>query len=141
MLAAAALAALLAGCTGEVNQPAATLWEADISGAGMPPSELMGSLGAVSRASGTEISISITGAEPQAVHPWQIRTGSCGTAGQVFGAAPAYPDLHASNQGGATVNTIVSRTLDEDGTYQVVVLQSPSVNEVIACGDLELASF
>jgi hypothetical protein len=140
-LLAAGLGIALSACGSEINYADPTAWEALILGAGFPPSEVNGTLGAVSQGRNTRLSISISETQPGAVHAWELRTGACDESGDRVGAQAAYPPLTANGEGVATVNAVISRTLDEDGTYQVVVLESPTVDDVIACGDLEPASF
>lgn len=138
-LLAAALALSACGSTTDFADP--TAWEAFLTGTGFPPSEITGSVGALSQGRNTQISISISDAQPGAVHAWQLRTGDCETDGERVGTSAAYPSLTVSSQGSADADAVLSRTLDEDEDYQVVVLQSPTVDDVIACGNLDLAEF
>jgi hypothetical protein len=140
-LLAAGAALALSGCGSEINYADPTAWEATLIGAGFPPTEITGSLGAVSQGRNTRASITLAEAQPSAVHLWELRSGECDSDGERVGAAAAYPALTVNAEGTATANATISRLLDPDGTYQVVVLQSASVDEVIACGDLELAEF
>lgn len=137
-LVAAGLA--MAGCSSELNFADTTVWEADLSGVGLPPSQITGTFGAVSSGLNTHASIGISEAEPGAVHRWLIRTGSCGSEGLIFGARAAYPQLTVPANGITAAEAVISQLLDEDETYQVQLLESPTSDEVIACGDLELTS-
>ena len=139
MMVAAALA--LAACSSEISYADPTAWEAVLSGVGLPPSPVSGTFGAVSAGFNTHASISISDAEPGAVHRWLIRTGSCGSTGEIFGARAAYPQMTVPNNGLASAEAVISQILDDNGTYQVQLLESPTSDDVVACGDLEIADF
>jgi hypothetical protein len=133
-------ALLLAGCSSQLDFAEPTVWHASLSGVGLPPSQITGTFGAVSSGFNTHASIGITEAEPGNVHPWLVRTGTCGTTGAIFGARAAYPVLTVPANGIASAEAGLSQLLDADGTYQVQLLESPTSDDVVACGNLVLTS-
>jgi hypothetical protein len=85
----------------------------------------------------TGVTINITGATPNAHHPWHVHIGTCATGGPVYGAATAYPPLHVGANGTAMATASIGVALNEEQRYHVNVHRSPTeMNVIISCGDL-----
>ncbi|UCC73546.1 MAG: hypothetical protein JSV86_03000 [Gemmatimonadota bacterium] len=126
---------LLAGCTDAVGPPQLTIWEATLIGTPGYP-EFTGSAAAISRTTGSEISILIEGLPSGTSYAWRIRRGDCQDPGSIFSSEDAYPDLDVDESGSATTNIFIGRTLAASSTYHVAVLTLDLVPELVACGNL-----
>jgi hypothetical protein len=98
----------------------------------------------------SRVTISIRGAQPNAVLPWHLHTGPCSAPAGVFGSESAYPKLQAMGGGTAEANVTLPVKPTESGTYAVQVHQgkdsemnkddaaSPKpASDVVSCGDLK----
>jgi hypothetical protein len=87
----------------------------------------------------TRASVTISGAEPGAVHPWHIHSGRCGDNGPIVGPASAYPPLTASAEGAASVTANLPYATPMSGSYYVNVHRSPTeMGTIVACGNLAI---
>jgi hypothetical protein len=87
----------------------------------------------------TRASVTISGAEPGAVHPWHIHSGRCGDNGPIVGPASAYPPLNANAQGAASVTANLPYATPASGSYYVNVHRSPTeMGTIVACGNLSI---
>lgn len=99
----------------------------------------------------SRVTISIRGAQPNAVLPWHLHSGPCSATGGVFGSESAYPKLQAMGGGTAEANVTLPVKPTETGTYAVQVHQGKDGDEmkkddpaapkpasdVVSCGDLK----
>lgn len=110
-------------------------WEASLAAQGN--SGVLGTVAARSAAATSAASITISGAQSGARHPWHIHRGTCGSNGPIVGDASAYPVLVAGSNGVASASAELDVHLDEDGAYYVNVHRSPSdLGTIISCGAL-----
>lgn len=80
---------------------------------------------------------SIAGDEPDAVRPWHVHDGTCGSGGPIVGEDGDYPRLEVDENGDATASVTVSQALDPTADYHVNVhLADDELETIIACGDL-----
>ncbi|MEX0773738.1 MAG: hypothetical protein WEB89_04425 [Balneolales bacterium] len=81
---------------------------------------------------------SISGAEPQAAHPWHVHEGTCASSGAIIGPPDDYSLLEVDDEGNAETSvTIFNTSLREDGDYHINVhLSEDDLDTIIACGDL-----
>jgi hypothetical protein len=87
----------------------------------------------------TRASVTISGAEPGAVHPWHIHSGRCGDNGPIVGPAAAYPPLNVNDQGAASVTANLPYATPMSGSYYVNVHRSPTeMGTIVACGNLTI---
>ena len=99
--------------------------------------DVNGSVRAVASLGATAVTISLSGTEPGAVHPWHIHYGRCGSGGSVVGPERDYPLLTADAEGSDRVTTTIPVQLDDATRYHVNVHLSQERQEVIvACSDL-----
>lgn len=81
--------------------------------------------------------IHISNATQGGIHPWQLRSGHCGTDGQILGDQSAYPDLKVDKDGTAQGGANLNIPFPTSGAYSLQVLASRSnLGTVIACGNL-----
>ena len=100
-------------------------------------SGVRGSVAARSALTTSGVSISISGAQPGAQHPWHVHRGSCGQDQGVVGDATAYPALAVSGNGTASASANLKVGLSEDARYMVNVHRSAAeLGTIIACGPL-----
>lgn len=134
------------GCSLDVQQPQATLWEGQLQATGEGPN-LTGSAAAVSRSSSTEAGIEVTGGEAGDRWTWRLREGTCERPGPVLGSSASYPVLEAAESTDpeapspvvtASGETVLSATLDPDGSYHATLAAESDPDVVLACGDLSL---
>lgn len=110
-------------------------WSADLSPRGQ--SSVRGSAEARSAAATTGVSVTISGAEARARHPWHIHRGTCGSGGDIVGDAAAYPVLSVGADGGASASADITVPLSEDARYYVNIHSSPQdLATIVACGEL-----
>jgi hypothetical protein len=84
------------------------------------------------------VTVTISGAMPNAHLPWHIHSGTCATGGPIVGSASAYPPLHVAANGTATATTSIGVALNEEQKYHVNVHKSDTeMNVIISCGDLD----
>ena len=81
---------------------------------------------------------SISGASPNATHPWHVHAGRCGDNGPIVGPASAYPVLQADANGAATVNTNVPVAMPTGPLYVNVHASPTQMGTIVACGNLTM---
>lgn len=85
----------------------------------------------------TRADVEISGAEPNAQHPWHIHSGECDTNGPVVGDASAYPVLTVNADGEATGSATIDVSLETGSDYYINIHKSPSEPEtIVACGQI-----
>lgn len=85
----------------------------------------------------TGVTIEIRGAASEAMLPWHLHEGVCGSGGAIVGDPAAYPPLAAGLDGSASGEATIDVALSPGADYHVNVHKSPSETEtIIACGDL-----
>ncbi len=87
----------------------------------------------------TVITINVANASPGGVHPWEVRSGQCGSGMDygVFGSNEAYTPLEVESDGHAEGTARVPLRTPTTGSYFVVVHASAANPElVVACGNL-----
>lgn len=85
---------------------------------------------------GTFASASVDG-DANAVYPWHVHAGECGSGGPIVGSAAAYPALAMGAEGEATAEATLDVTLDPEADYYVNVHASPDdLGTIVACGEL-----
>lgn len=85
----------------------------------------------------TQADVEISGAEPNAQHPWHIHSGECGTIGPIVGNAAAYSALTANADGEATGSATIDVALEPDSGYYINIHKSPVETEtIVACGPI-----
>lgn len=115
-----------------------TVWRAAIAGTG-DFSQLTGD--SVVRQRDDELpfnaSVTIRGDVANAVRPWHVHFGTCGSGGDIVGDDLAYPRLNTGSGGMASAAARISFDLDEDEPYHVNIHESDAaLQNIIACGDL-----
>ena len=101
-------------------------------------STVRGDLKLQSAVVGSAANITITGANPGALHPWHVHTGTCANSGAIVGSAGNYPVLTVGTDGRASANATIGAALSEGSAYSVNVHRSSSdMGTIIACGDLK----
>lgn len=112
-------------------------WNGSLSGQGAGAS-ITGTIKALSNDGRTEVTVALNGASPDAVHPWHVHEGACGSGGPIVGDASAYSPLRVGSGGSASDVATLSLELDEAKDYYVNVHASASdMQTIIACGDLD----
>lgn len=117
----------------------ATDWSTQLSaraGAGVTGAASARSVGIVGGAGTSTATVEIQGANPGALHPWHVHTGTCATGGPIVGEANDYDVLQAGADGRDEQTAAISAGMDDNTRYHVNVHRSPSDLTVIACGDL-----
>ena len=81
--------------------------------------------------------VSISNAVPNAVHPWHVHRGECGSDQGIAGPADAYPPLKVNNDGRAEATAKLATSLPRSGRYFVNVhASSRNMSTSVACGNL-----
>ena len=84
------------------------------------------------------VTVTISGATPNAHHPWHVHSGTCATGGPIVGSATAYPPLHVASNGTATASASIGVALNEEQKYHINVHRSETeMNVIISCGNLD----
>lgn len=150
-LALVVAAALAAGCVRTQSNPATGStdidvesptkrgedWSGRLTGQGMYAG-VSGGMNANVVDGRTTASVNIEGAAPDAVHPWHIHEGKCGSGGPIVGDPMAYPPLRVGADGRAADNATVLVELNEAKDYFVNVHASTTdLATIVACGDLD----
>lgn len=91
----------------------------------------------VAGSSATTVTLTLTGGQAAASHPWMVHEGSCQTPGNPVGSAADYPALTFGSDGKATATANLPAQLNEATDYVVVVHASASDMTMIACGNLD----
>jgi len=81
--------------------------------------------------------VQVSGASAGSQLAWAIQSGVCGSKGQVFGTASAYPTLTAGPDGKATGSVTLPSAPPASGEYSVTVLKSKTDMTPAACGTLK----
>ena len=90
-----------------------------------------------SNSNSTNVTIQLSNATPGGMHPWQLRSGQCGSDYGVFGSAESYRSLKVDDDGRASGTATVALTMPEAGQYYVSVGASTSnPGMIVACGNL-----
>lgn len=111
-------------------------WEGDLQP--QNGTSVRGAATALSNSAGTGASVSIAGADANAMHPWHIHMGDCGSGGGIVGEPSAYPVLSVGSDGNATATATLDITLDEMEDYYVNIHASPNdMGTIVACGELD----
>lgn len=73
---------------------------------------------------------------------WAIQTGTCDDPGAVLGGRGAYADITTNSSGeGRIESTFVSALMSEGEQFHAVIVAANNRALILACGDLEQASF
>jgi len=102
---------------------------------------LSGSATVASGATGeqTRATVTLTGGEAGAVHPWHIHSGRCGDNGPIVGPAAEYTPLTVGADGSATVTDDLPFATPTSGSYYVNVHRSATeMGTIVACGNLTM---
>ena len=110
-------------------------WGASLRGYDAWPS-LRGSTFAQLLTDGTRISLSIEGGFPGANHEWDVREGSCGAKGRVFGDSTAYPFVPLGELGRGDGVVKLSERLDPSKQYSVSIYSSGVDRSLVAACNL-----
>ena len=98
---------------------------------------LHGSARAVASLGTTAITVSLSGAQAGASHPWHLHYGDCDSGGSIVGAARSYDPITPDDDGTDRVTTTVGVQLNDDTSYHVNVhLSADRMDVIIACGEL-----
>ena len=82
------------------------------------------------------VQLQVSGANPGAVYPWHIHTGSCADGmTPIVGNPQLYTALGASGDGTASLMATIAVTLSDNQRYHVNV-HAPGGSPIVACGDL-----
>lgn len=90
----------------------------------------------------TIITVNLANASPGGVHPWEVRTGQCGSATRTttFGSSDAYEPLDVNSDGRGTSTVRIDSRIPAAGSssdYSVVVRASEAnYRTIVACGNL-----
>ena len=124
-----------------VDIPVGERWNAVLA----TPSSLAGALqingtGYIARGdspSASKVVIHTSNATQGGGHPWQARTGNCGSDSPVFGDPAKYSNLKVDKDGTAQASAELDVPFPTSGQYSLVIFASPSnMNTIIACGNL-----
>jgi hypothetical protein len=125
----------------QADIPVGERWNAVLA----TPSNLAGAVqikgtGYVARGDSPGMSMAVihtSNATQGGVHPWQVRTGNCGTDSPVFGDPAKYSNLKVDKDGTAQASADLDVPFPTSGQYALVVFASPSnMGTIIACGNL-----
>jgi hypothetical protein len=85
----------------------------------------------------TRAHVSIANAVPNAVHPWHVHRGECGTDQGIAGPPDAYPPLKVEDDGKAQATAELGIKMPRAGRYFINVHASPkNMSTIVACGNL-----
>jgi hypothetical protein len=139
-----ALAALAACSTRRTEEPTGGFSVSDVVGDWSATlheqnnSDVTGSVKAQSALAAAGITITISGAQSGAHHPWHVHRGTCASTGAIVGDATAYPALHVGSDGAASAAATLGVALNEGERYSVNVHRSAAeMNVIISCGELK----
>lgn len=112
-------------------------WNAALTG--VAGSGVTGTANARESGEMTHATVSITGAQTGANHPWHIHEGVCGDGGPIVGPATAYPVLSVGANGRASAQAhLANIELNEASSYYVNVHASPAnLGTIVSCGALD----
>lgn len=110
-------------------------WRADLDSRN--DSGIRGAVAARSAVASTGVSVTISGANSGARHPWHIHRGTCGSGGDIVGDPAAYPVLSVGANGVASASADLAVGLHEDRQYYVNIHRSAQdLGTIVACGPL-----
>ena len=117
------------------TEAAPTKWNGTLAPVG--GSAITGTVGAVSSAGRTAITVRIRKATPGATYGWRIDTGTCDGSGEMQGGTAQYPVLTADAAGSASADAGISSVFAAGSRYAGrVFAMGGGVEEIVACGDL-----
>jgi hypothetical protein len=88
----------------------------------------------------TRVDIGIHGAPSDAILPWHVHEGTCGSGGAIVGDPNAYQPLNTDLSGEASADATIGVGLDPGTDYHINVHESPSNTEtIVACGELKVS--
>ncbi|HET9482066.1 MAG TPA: hypothetical protein VFP98_09950 [Candidatus Polarisedimenticolia bacterium] len=112
--------------------------ERDVVLAPSPGFEVEGDADVEALGQGTRVDIDVRGAASNAMLPWHLHEGICGSGGAIVGDPAAYPPLAADLDGTASSEADIQVTLTPGSDYHVNVHKSPSELEtIVACGEVQ----
>ena len=98
---------------------------------------ITGTVGAVSSAGRTEITVQIRKATPGATYGWRIDTGTCSGSGEIQGGAAQYPVLTPDPAGTASADAGIASLFSSGSQYAARVFAADGGSEdIVACGEL-----
>lgn len=129
--------AFFVGCAPAMNAPAsAAPWQTTLQGQQGFQAVSGTAMATVGRGQ-TTITANLTGATPGSVHPWHVHFGTCGSGGDIVGAAGAYPALQVGSDGRAKATATIDMELQPGQPYYLNVHRSAEdLKTIAACGDL-----
>lgn len=89
--------------------------------------------------SNTLVTINLANASPGGVHPWEVRSGECGSASSstTFGSRDAYEPLEVDDDGRASQTVTIDERIPSTGRYSAVIHASEANRRtIVACGNL-----
>lgn len=126
----------LAGCLEDVVQPVPVAWEGDLFSIGGVPTQVAGSVAALSQGSRARASIQITDAEPDTTYEWLVRRGTCGApSSAIVGGRASYPPLTASASGAASADALLPEAMLSGSEFHGALFAAGE-SEPFACADL-----
>ena len=133
--ATAILLLLSAAACSSSTEAAPTKWSGSLTSVG--GSAITGTVGAVSYAGRTEITVQIRKATPGAAYGWRIDTGTCSGTGEIQGGVAQYPTLTADPAGTASADAGIASLFSPGSQYAARVFsEAGGAEEIVACGDL-----
>lgn len=85
----------------------------------------------------TRITLEIRGAASNAMLPWHVHEGVCGSGGAVVGKPTGYPALATGLDGTASAEATIDQVLEPGAEYHINVHESPSdMDTITACGEM-----
>lgn len=87
----------------------------------------------------TIITINLANASPGGVHPWEVRSGECGSTARAttFGSRDAYESLEVDSNGRANSTVTIDSPIPTTGRYSAVIHASAENDQtIVACGNL-----
>lgn len=128
------LAAGAASCS-PTTLPATTLWAADLDP--LTPAGVKGTLGAVSQAGQTRVSLTLSLGDPGATYVWRIAEGDCSAEGALVAGKAVYPTIVAGSGGGGDAEAGLAGELMSGTSYASrIALQATGGEQVVSCGKL-----
>lgn len=131
--------AALAGC-GEITYQAPVAWR----GTMLPRNDsgVTGSVAAVSQGrNNTEAGMDVDGAA-NTTYGWQMNQGTCASPGPILGGRGAYANVTTDSDGeGSVESTFVAALMPRGEKFHAVIVDPQNRTTILACGDLEEASF
>lgn len=138
-LAALLLLASAAACS-DVTYQAPVAWQGTL----LPRTDLgvTGAVAAVSQGRRqTEAGFEMDGPANE-TFGWAINTGTCANPGPILGGRGAYANVTTNNNGeGRIQSTFVSALMSEGEQFHAVIVDADNRSLILACGNLEVASF